>query len=284
LSNSVSYVSSEKNKVSQAKLNNVITSLKDFVSCTTNDKTEQDYGVIEYNGAICLGQKIQGTKKPRTQNVPIISNNNVFLGYLDASGTLTVSNNKQIYNPPSQSLCMTGSGFAVVCSSSISECDTKYNLSCTCTINNIVEKNKLTTETCWDIIDCCIICENMQQCVSSILYNGTTCIGNGTTSFYRSGENNECVNACNNIYVYGTHYVWCSPALVQFDGSIQRIVALSDNISFIDSCLSNICSSYSATRSPNKNGLDFEMTLNCKIDNKITYSTTDCVSISERYV
>ncbi len=281
--NSVSYVSSETNKVQQAKLNNVITSLKDFVACTTNDKTEQEYGVIEYNGAICLGQTIKGNKKPRTRNVPVISNNNVFLGYLDETGSLVVSNNKQIYNTAS-SLCMTGTGTSAVCCSSIQECDTKYNISCTCEIKNTVEKNKLTTETTWNISDCCIICENMQQCIASV-YNGSACAGYGCTTFFRDGENNQNVKANNRITVNGREYNWTSPTLVCFDANTQKIVCVCDNKAFVDCCLhSAFSSSYNSVLCSCKNGLDFEMTLNCIIVDTVTYSTTDCVSILEKYI
>ena len=48
------YVSSIENRYSRAKLNNDIHSLDDFVSFTTNDKTEQEYGTIDYCGPLLL--------------------------------------------------------------------------------------------------------------------------------------------------------------------------------------------------------------------------------------
>ena len=281
--NSVSYVSSEADKMKQSKLNNVITSLKDYVSCTTPDSTIQDFGTLEYEGTICLGQVIKGNKKPRASNVPIISNNNVFLGYLDENGDLTVSNTKQICSTCT-SLTVGGSAYAGVYPSSITECDTKCTLSCTCCVENKIEKNVFTTITTTCICDCCIICENMQQCIYRI-YNGSSCVGCGCTHFCRRGENSEFVYALNCIAVGGCIFWWSSPDLIQFNIDTQKIVHLSDNKAFVDGCLHCICgSSYCARLCDCKNGLDFEMSLECTFVDTVTYATTDSVSVYERYV
>ncbi|MBQ2173741.1 MAG: hypothetical protein II453_01325 [Alphaproteobacteria bacterium] len=88
------YVSSIDNKLKQSKLNNVILSLDCLVSCSTNDKTEQNYGVIEYSGPISPGQVIKGSKKPMKSGTPVIADN-IFLGVINNDGDLTVSNNCQ---------------------------------------------------------------------------------------------------------------------------------------------------------------------------------------------
>ena len=84
------YVSSIDNKLKQSKLNNVILSLDCLVSCSTNDKTEQNYGVIEYSGPISPGQVIKGSKKPMKSGTPVIADN-IFLGVINNDGDLTVS-------------------------------------------------------------------------------------------------------------------------------------------------------------------------------------------------
>lgn len=281
--NSVSYVSSEADKMKQSKLNNVITSLKDYVSCTTPDSTIQDFGTLEYEGTICLGQVIKGNKKPRATNVPIISDNNVFLGYMNENGNLTVSNVKQICNS-NTSLNVTGTGVAIICNGSIPECDVKCTLSCTCCMETRIEKNLLTNITTTCITDCCIICENTAQCLKCIVCGGV-CRGCGCTTLYRRGEYSEEVYAVNCVWVAGTPYQWTSPTLIIFDYNAQKILHKCNNSDFINECLA--CCGYRnfyAVMSENKNGLDFELTLNCTFVDTVTYATTDSVSIYERYV
>lgn len=89
--NQVTYVSSVKNQYKKAKLNNVIQSLNCFVSCTTPDVTQQDYGVICYCGKIAKGQYIRGNKPPKKAGTPVIVSN-VWLGTIDNNGNLLVEN------------------------------------------------------------------------------------------------------------------------------------------------------------------------------------------------
>ncbi len=280
---SVSYVSSEEDKMKQAKLNNVITSLRDYVSCTTPDSTLQDFGTLEYEGTIRLGQVICGSRKPRAANVPIISDNNVFLGYLDENGNLTVSNTKQI-DQPCSALSVGGMGFSSLCCNGITECHEKCNLSYNCSIETKTERNKFTTITTTCICDCCIIRENMQQCIN-LIYNGASCVGSGKTSFYRCGDSDEFIYAINCVSVGGSIKNWTSPTLITFNANNQSIDRKADNISFVNECLHCFYGSgYFATLCSCCNGLDFELTLNCTFVDTVTYATTDCVSIYERYV
>ena len=89
--NEITHVTSVENKYSRAKMNNVLDSLNCLVSCTTNDVTEQDYGVLDYCGPVILGQTIYGNKRPRKSGTPVIVSN-VFLGSIDANGSLTIEN------------------------------------------------------------------------------------------------------------------------------------------------------------------------------------------------
>lgn len=89
--NQVTYVSSIKNQYKKAKLNNVIQSLNCFVSCTTPDVTQQDYGIICYCGKIAKGQYIKGNKPPKKADTPVIVSN-VWLGTIDNNGNLLIEN------------------------------------------------------------------------------------------------------------------------------------------------------------------------------------------------
>lgn len=91
MNDQVTYVSSVKNTYKKAKLNNVIQSLNCFVSCTTPDVTEQDYGVICYCGKVAKGQYIKGNRPPRKAGTPVIVSN-IWLGTIDNNGNLYVEN------------------------------------------------------------------------------------------------------------------------------------------------------------------------------------------------
>ena len=152
------YVCSVENRYSRAKLNNVIHSLDDFVSCTTNDKTEQEYGTIDYCGPIAIGQVIHGNKRPRRKNVPVVTTSNVFLGYLNENGDIAVENNKQTQCITTNT-CTTKSGTltALNCTSvtNMDYCGEVSNCSCSrtyeCNGYHVVE---VTNEQCWQHIIC----------------------------------------------------------------------------------------------------------------------------------
>lgn len=89
--NQVTYVSSEQDRVKKSQLNNVIQSLNCFVSCTTPDKTEQEYGVLSYTGTIKKGQVLCGNRKPKKAGTPVIAGG-AWLGNIDRNGRLTITN------------------------------------------------------------------------------------------------------------------------------------------------------------------------------------------------
>lgn len=90
--NEIAHVSSIDDRVKRQKLNNVLDSLNDLVDYSTNDKTKQDYGQIQYCGNLVLGQEIQGTKKPRRQDVPIVTTSNAYVGMMQPNGSVMVEN------------------------------------------------------------------------------------------------------------------------------------------------------------------------------------------------
>lgn len=195
------YVSSEVNKYKQQKLNNVIQSLSDYVSCTTNDCTNQIYGTIDYCGYIYEGQVISGDKKPRRQDVPIKTTNNIFLGYLDNNGNLTVSNVQQTCgssNNVDKSYCWCA-GWCGCCTSDYECC---YQVSCdcfpTCYYNCEIYE---VAQTDYCIIDCYIkeslICNNIDA-VSCIRYTS----GGQSPTWTNAGA---CFFVCN---VNNTSYLW----------------------------------------------------------------------------
>lgn len=85
------YVSSIENRYQRAKLNNVIKSISDYVDCSSPDVTTQDYGLLQYDGPIYDGLVIQGDKKPKKANTPVIVSN-TYLGNIDINGSLKISN------------------------------------------------------------------------------------------------------------------------------------------------------------------------------------------------
>lgn len=94
MSNQVSnttYVSSIENKYKRAKLNNVIKSLSDYIDCSSPDETNQDYGLLKYNGPIYKDLVIHGNKRPKKTNTPVIVSN-TFLGTIDINGDLKITN------------------------------------------------------------------------------------------------------------------------------------------------------------------------------------------------
>lgn len=91
MQSNVTYVSSECSTWKRTKLNNVIESLNCFVSNTTNDKTEQEYGTLSYTGKLYKGLHIQGDKKPKTVGTPVIYNG-IYLGKIDGNGELVIQN------------------------------------------------------------------------------------------------------------------------------------------------------------------------------------------------
>lgn len=88
------FVSSVKDKYARAKLNNVIDSLSCFVSNTTNDKTKQDYGTINYCGVLELGMKIKGDKIPASPGVVVTGTLSdgtpIVVGTINQNGELVV--------------------------------------------------------------------------------------------------------------------------------------------------------------------------------------------------
>jgi len=166
MSDLLTYVSSEENRYKQEKLNNVLKSLDDFVSCTTNDKTCQDFGIIDYCGALTLGQKIQGSKRPKSSGFPVFTSDNIYVGELDANGTLTVSNVCQACSR--SSLFPQPSAEATYCTCSdytpIEKCCYERQIYCCCSLCNI-SKN---CQGCTVITDCYDI-KNLYYCTTNVL-------------------------------------------------------------------------------------------------------------------
>lgn len=91
MNDNVTYVSSISDRLAKSKMNNVIESLKNFVTCTTNEYTHQDYGVIDYCGPICVGQIIPGNKRSCKAGTPVTAMG-IYIGDIDQDGNLKVVN------------------------------------------------------------------------------------------------------------------------------------------------------------------------------------------------
>lgn len=104
MTSNVTYVSSIDNREKRSKLNNVIKSLSDFVTCTTPDVTCQNYGIIDYCGTICKGQIIPGNHKSMRSGTPVTACG-TYIGKINGDGNLKVDNNACVI---SFSECQTG--------------------------------------------------------------------------------------------------------------------------------------------------------------------------------
>lgn len=131
-----SFLSTETCLCKRAKLNNVISSLDRVISETTNDKTIQDYGTINYCGTLKIGQTIKGSRIPSVSCIPIFSTSNVFVGYLQPNGDLLVENDNEIVGKTScTSVTKTGTYEALNnCLVSNTDCCCEYsNITQSCT-------------------------------------------------------------------------------------------------------------------------------------------------------
>ena len=95
MTSQVTYVSSVENRYKRSKLNNVIQSLHCFVSNTTPDVAEQDFGIIDYCGPICKGQLIKGNQPAKKAGTPITAMG-VYLGDINKDGVLQVTNTQSL--------------------------------------------------------------------------------------------------------------------------------------------------------------------------------------------
>lgn len=84
-------ISSIAEKDKQTKLNNVLESLDSFIDNSTNDYTQQEYGVLSYTGTITKGQTIYGNKPAKKSNTPVIYKN-TYLGKIADNGSLKIVN------------------------------------------------------------------------------------------------------------------------------------------------------------------------------------------------
>lgn len=95
MTSQVTYVSSVEDRYKRSKLNNVIQSLHCFVSNTTPDVAEQDFGIIDYCGPICKGQLIKGNQPAKKAGTPITAMG-VYLGDINKDGVLQVTNTQSL--------------------------------------------------------------------------------------------------------------------------------------------------------------------------------------------
>ena len=95
MTSQVTYVSSVEDRYKRSKLNNVIQSLHCFVSNTTPDIVEQDFGLIDYCGPICKGQLIKGNQPAKKAGTPITAMG-VYLGDINKDGVLQVTNTQSL--------------------------------------------------------------------------------------------------------------------------------------------------------------------------------------------
>ena len=147
------YLSSETDRTKRAKLNNVIQSLDCFVSCTTNDKTQQLYGTIEYCGVITDGQAIAGTKPPMCANVPVSTVNGVWVGNINEAGNLIIKNTNEVVCSTTCATVNKSASYNVYTYCKIGEedkCELIGRTTNTCTF---VENG--FTVTCTTITSCC---------------------------------------------------------------------------------------------------------------------------------
>ena len=245
------YLSSENDYVKRSKLNNVICSLDNLISSTTNDKTLQDFGEIEYCGILCKGQVIHGTKPPSVSCVPVFTTSNVFVGYIHENGDLIVENDTDIVGTTSCAVTSKSGPINVewatcydpvlhqeydtcelICSNTTSrtyaECG--YNVTCTCTTSCYCHKiQHIINPHSFEVI--CGNC-NRQQRASVICYgsylrnadtsmfieNGKLCVCMGYND-YEDDHHHFCFqNGCFDID--NERFIDCNISAIKYGNSI----------------------------------------------------------------
>ena len=147
------YLSSETDRTKRAKLNNVIQSLDLFVSCTTNDATKQQYGIIDYCGVLTEGQTIAGTKLPMRSGVPISTVNGVWIGNINEAGNLVVKNTNEVACTTTCATVQKSASYNVYTYCKIAEDDKCELINRTTNTCTFVENGY--TVTCTTITSCC---------------------------------------------------------------------------------------------------------------------------------
>ena len=245
------YLSSENDYVKRSKLNNVICSLDNLISSTTNDKTLQDFGEIEYCGILCKGQVIHGTKPPSVSCVPVFTTSNVFVGYIHENGDLIVENGTDIVGTTSCAVTSKSGPINVawatcydpvlhqdydtcelICSNTTSrtyaECG--YNVTCTCTTSCYCHKiQHVINPHNFEVI--CGNC-NRQQRASVICYgsylrnadtsmfieNGKLCVCMGYNDYHNDHHNFCFQNGCFDID--NERFIDCNISAIKYGNSV----------------------------------------------------------------
>lgn len=304
------YLSTETDRVKRAKLNNVIQSLDCFVSCTTNDKTCQQYGIINYCGTLTKGQSISGTKRPMTTNVPISTTNGTWVGNVDESGNLIIKNTNEVACTTTCATINKSATYAAYTYCKISEIDCCELVSQTSDTRTYEECGY--TVTCNTVVLCCrhtirkiltpnseyIICgwDTRQQNPLVMLYYNNT--AGRWCSIYCDGQ---CGIKCHQFQVSGNKIIGCTCWWRYYNGDsyslevgkfdvdnecinvygINYVKCFSDRLSSVSNAASGYCQS-----DDKKNYSSVEMVVNT------TFCTTTCtfvkplgeVSINMRYM
>lgn len=239
MADQVTYISSIENSFKKAKLNNVIGSLNCFVTCSTPDVTEQDYGYICYCGCIYEGQYIQGNKKPQRAGTPVIVNN-TWLGTIDNNGYLKIENTCS-----SEASFVTSTGWKDIsitfdpnaADGGVSRyyCDTPVvtrNVTCTecCDDRGKYISEVTTTVCCTHYHDCCYFCDvfpaisDLENCDCWDKFKyvaGCDCTYPGTCTWLWNfvnapnkplQDNTNYYSLAHNLTEAYTCYIWCDGA------------------------------------------------------------------------
>lgn len=195
MTSQVTYVSSVEDRYKRSKLNNVIQSLHCFISNTTPDVAEQDFGIIDYCGPICKGQLIKGNQPAKRAGAPITAMG-VYLGDIDKDGVLRVTNTQSLswsqnvcqlpinicsYWDYKWSFCTDASGSSCYCEHDNGLIDCHYDRECSCcicpgcgyicpgcccpeccvpySICYVCIKEVWTCTYTKDVLDCCVFCD-----------------------------------------------------------------------------------------------------------------------------
>lgn len=268
------FVSSVCDSTKCARLNNVIQSLACFVSCTTPDKTVQDYGIIEYSGPINVGTVITGTRVPRKTGTPIIVSD-TYLGTIDESGRLIVKNDTSVRTSWSTESKFTDISYVLYnCTNDSSR---YYNCNQISTVSN-------TTCSTYDGWDVCTTCTTECYSISERCAWGRAYEANeyeeGTQITWNSYVLDDGLRYC---FIYNTeeaggHTCWCgeSPVLASFDNGKTCVSDSMPNQIFV--CGYHICNT--------EDTVAIQMTATHCITTVMTRCTRrlGCIDICERYI
>lgn len=286
--NEMTYVSSINDRVKRQKLNNVIESLDCFISCTTNNKTLQNYGEMSYCGAIVPGQVVEGSRRPRRSNQPILTTTNAYVGSLNDAGNLIINCSPLVITGTSCTYTTNKTGTPSASDrTNIGDVD-KFEVVSHCSNCCVVNTNDLCVLSC-DCLRHTICCTLWNTYAACSIFNTQTQSGIG----WVDGQSAiVCADGC--LYGNVSFNIWFGPIPVHYNACASMAkYDVSNECICVFNTFTNILQNYLDAHWPGQyyttseySPLGISMTVDsCKCTCILyTRNIMECVVIDEDYV